>query len=90
LENDPDVAMRFDNFFAAKTNFAARWRDKAGKHFQQGGFAAARWSEDDEEFAIVDREVERAQRRDLSYNPMRGGGVRSPWLDLTWTAATPR
>ena len=41
-------------------------RQQTSDHLQQRGFSAARWSDNDEELAVVDGKIDRAQRRHLA------------------------
>ena len=66
LEHDADIAVRFCHLLAFDKDFAGRWRQQAGDHFQQRGLAAAGRADHDEEFAFIDVKIQRPQRRHIA------------------------
>src|SRR3546814_16790800 len=66
LEYDADAAVRLGDRLAVDADFTIGRRQQAGNHLQQGRLAATRRTNDDEKLAVVDLEVERLQRGDLT------------------------
>ena len=62
LENNPNIVSRFDDREAEDLDRSAGWVDQAGRQAQKRGLAAARRSQDRNEFVAVDGHVDTAQR----------------------------
>ena len=62
LEYDADIVGGAAHRLAVESNLAGGSRQQAGRHFEQGRFAAARRTDNRHELALLDIEAERLQR----------------------------
>ena len=71
LEDNHSIGARFANLFAVESHFARGWLGKATDHIQQCTFTAAGVTDDANEFAFLNGEVNVVQDNIFA----SGGGV---------------